>query len=190
MLASQLNVAAATSRIHLHGGRTFLEINRFDRHGALGRSPVATWCSLNAAMVGSAGHPWLEACAKLLPTGWLTTHDLATIQRVWLYGQLIANTDMHDGNLSFQPVLRDGTPAFALAPIYDMLPMLYAPVRGVELPRRQYAPKLPLPADTSAWQAAARAALTFWRTAAADPRIGDDFRRLCEDNGDLLSQLL
>lgn len=47
---------------------------------------------------------------------------------------LIANTDRHYGNIS---LLLDGDD-WALAPAYDMLPMLYAPVGG-ELVARSFA---------------------------------------------------
>ena len=100
---------------------------------------------------------------------------LAAVQRIWLFGQLIANTDMHDGNLSFRPGLE-------LAPVYDMLPMGYAPVRGVELPIKDFVPPLPLPAETDAWLAAARAAGHFWDAAGGDARISKDFRAICTQN--------
>jgi len=69
-----------------------------------------------------------------------------------------------------------------LAPAYDMLPMIYAPQRGVELPPVNFAPRLPLPAEREAWQDAATAAAQFWSRAADDVRISADFRALCVDN--------
>jgi HipA-like C-terminal domain len=190
VLRSELGVAAATSRVHVAGQRTFLEVDRFDRHGALGRSPVISWAALNAALVGLAGRPWTEGVKVLHACGWVDADVLSTVQTVWLYGQLIGNTDMHDGNLSFRPVLDAPTPRLVLAPIYDMLPMRYAPMRGVELPSRTYAPQLPLPAEGAAWQAAARAALCFWQRAAEDVRISGPFRQLCTDNAQTLARLL
>ncbi|UXH78304.1 type II toxin-antitoxin system HipA family toxin YjjJ [Roseateles amylovorans] len=190
VLRSELGVAAATSRVHVAGQRTFLEVDRFDRHGALGRSPVISWAALNAALVGLAGRPWTEGVKVLHACGWVDADVLSTVQTVWLYGQLIGNTDMHDGNLSFRPVLDAPTPRLVLAPIYDMLPMRYAPMRGVELPSRTYAPQLPLPAEGDAWQAAARAALCFWQRAAEDVRISGPFRQLCTDNAQTLARLL
>jgi hypothetical protein len=70
-----------------------------------------------------------------------------------LFGQLTANADMHDGNLSFLPGL-------VSAPAYDMLPMLYAPERGVELPQRLNK-RPPTPAKRDAWQAARPVAQSF-----------------------------
>jgi hypothetical protein len=63
-----------------------------------------------------------------------------------------------------------------------MLPMLYAPQRGVELPPVNFAPRLPLPAEREAWQYAATAADQFWSRVADDARIGAEFRALSADN--------
>jgi hypothetical protein len=90
---------------------------------------------------------------------------------------------MHDGNLAFQPGL-------VLAPVYDMLPMLYAPVTGVELPQRTLSPGLPLPVELSTWRESAGAALVFWQLASQDKRISTDFRRICLVNANLVQALL
>jgi len=95
-----------------------------------------------------------------------------------LFGQLIGNSDMHDGNLSFVP----GAPGLRLAPAYDMLPMLYAPERGVELPHRQFAVRLPLPRERELWHQAAEAATDFWRRAGNDLRVSKGFREICRRN--------
>lgn len=182
-------IDCAHTVVHLHAGRTFLEVDRFDRHGALGRSPMVSWLALNGAFVGDVGRPWAEAVRPLVHKGWLSADDVARILRTWLFGQLIGNTDMHDGNLSFRPVTKGGiATAFDVAPIYDMLPMAYAPVRGVELPPRVYVPRLPLPSENAAWQDAASAALAFWSMAASDLRISVAFRRTCADNEMLLGR--
>ena len=122
--------------------------------------------------------------------GWLSADDVSRILRTWLFGQLIGNTDMHDGNLSFIPVPAADGVVFTVAPIYDMLPMTYAPVRGVELPPRNYVPRLALPTEEAAWRDAAAAALAFWALAADDERISADFRRTCSDNEALLRRLV
>ncbi len=43
------HIHSANSRVLQHGGRTFLELERFDRHGLFGRSPL---CSLDALRCG------------------------------------------------------------------------------------------------------------------------------------------
>ena len=189
-LRDTTGIECAKSEIHVHAGRTFLEVERFDRHGALGRSPMVSWFALNAAFVGDAGRPWAEAVRPLVLRGWLSADEVDRILRTWLFGQLIGNTDMHDGNLSLIPVTDGSGTAFTIAPIYDMLPMMYAPVRGVELPPRSYVPRLPLPAERAAWQEAADAALVFWSMAAIDDRISAEFRQTCADNEALLGKLV
>lgn len=185
-----LGLPAAEARIHQAGGRTFLEVDRFDRHGALGRSPVVSWFTLNASLVSGAGGPWAHSVKALQPAGWIGETALRRVHTLWLFGQLIANTDMHDGNLSFEPDNTPGDrPRLRMAPVYDMLPMAYAPVRGVELPVRTYTPALPLPSESGEWVVAAAAAIAFWSQAAADGRISDDFRRTCETNAALLQRV-
>ncbi len=50
---------------------------------------------------------------------------------------MIANTDMHAGNLAFW--LEDDA-EFRLAPAYDMLPMLWAPTAQGEIVERDFSP--------------------------------------------------
>jgi hypothetical protein len=183
VMAQHLQTDAAASRIYQAAGRTFLEVERFDRHGHLGRSPVCSWAALNAALFGANGLPWTGAAAALHVRKLVDAATQSAIDELWHFGRLIANTDMHDGNLSFRPGL-------ALAPAYDMLPMLYAPARGVELPPRHFSPQLPLPAERRAWVAAAVAAQDFWLRASGDARISDDFRRICEQNRRTLAALV
>ena len=189
-LARQLDLPASSSRILQSRGRTFLEVDRFDRHGLMGRSGVVSWLAVNAAWFGRAGAGWAEAARLLAAQGLVEWPDAERLMRLWHFGQLIANTDMHDANLSFEPARIAGGAGLRMAPVYDMLPMLYAPVRGVELPQRTYAPRLPLPADESAWAEAAPAALAFWQAAADDARISKAFRRTCAANAKALDALL
>lgn len=177
-----LQVPSAESAIYQYGGRTFLEVVRFDRHGDFGRSPVCTLGSLNAALIGSAGGNWPNAVRVLQAAGRLSETDTTKVALIWWFGRLIGNTDMHDGNLAFRPGL-------ALAPAYDMLPMAYAPMRGGELPNREFSPAPPLPAEAPTWIKAAEAAVYFWNTCAEDSRISADFRRICDDNGQNVATL-
>ncbi|WP_242508612.1 HipA domain-containing protein [Rhodocyclus purpureus] len=180
---SQLGVLAATSAIVRACGRTFFEVERFDRHGESGCSPVCTLASINAALIGSAAAPWPRTARRLHARGWLTAEDLARIDLVWSFRRLIGNTDMHEGNLAFRPGLR-------LAPVYDMLPMLYAPLRGGELPARAFSVEPPLPGEAATWRRAAPAAADYWRNCAEDTRISDDFRRICAENAGRIERFL
>ena len=209
VLQDQLGIRAAASRILSSDGRTFLEVARFDRHGLFGRSGLVSWAALDGAFFGTAGRPWGEAGRRLEERGWLSAQEAEQLARLWHFGQLIGNSDMHDGNLSFQlstgPSGSDGAggpqlssqrsvtrqgPSLRLAPVYDMLPMRYAPVQGMELLMRDITPRLPLPSEQAAWQVAARAALVFWQTSAEDPRISAGFRQVCGGNAGVLAGVM
>ena len=174
-----LGIPAAQSTVHQFGGRTFLEVQRFDRQGAHGRAPVCSWQALNAGLFGMSGKSWIAAADALAAKALIDAENREQTKTLWHFGQLIANSDMHDGNLSFFPGLR-------LAPTYDMLPMLYAPERGVELAASTFNPPLPVPAERNSWNVALRAAQRFWGEAAADGRITPDFRRVCAANAEHL----
>jgi hypothetical protein len=181
-IVDTLQLPASQSQIYQIGDRTYYEIERFDRHGEFGRSPVCSWHELNAALFGLSS-TWTEGATRLLAKGFISAETAQQIQLLEQFGRLIANTDMHDGNLAFLPGL-------ILAPAYDMLPMLYAPQRGVELVERVFTPHLPLPKDRPIWIKAATGALVFWQRAAHDPRISEGFRDVCNSNADKIEHLI
>jgi hypothetical protein len=189
-IAEHLAMRASRSVIRRAGGRTFLEVDRFDRHGHLGRSGVISWLAVNAAFFGVSGKNWSDAGRMLLARGWVEQEDADGLARLWHFGQLIANNDMHDANLSFEPAVIEGKEVFRLAPVYDMLPMMYAPARGVELPERSFSPRVPLPDEARAWRVAAAAALSFWQTASIDARISKAFRNTCASNAKTVESLM
>lgn len=182
-LPEGLGIPGARSAIRHHAGRTFLEVVRFDRNGALGRRPVCTLASLDNDLIGRAGAPWPVLAAELIQRGWLPQSAAASISSIWWFGRLIANTDMHLGNLAFFPGL-------GLTPVYDMLPMGYAPQRGGEVPPYEYQPQLPLPREEAVWRKAGEAALIYWRRCAEEARISKGFRAICTTNHGLLQRVL
>jgi len=175
---------AARSRIVEHAGRTFLEVERFDRHGLFGRSRLASLSTLNAALLGAGTSDWVALAERFHAIGLLDATAAGRIRYLWWFGRLIANSDMHTGNLSFVP--SDG---LTLAPAYDMLPMLYAPLPGGELPTRRFEPALPLPPQRPVWLGACRVAIAFWDRAATDQRISAAFRRTCSANAKRLREV-
>jgi hypothetical protein len=184
-------LSVARSRVIKHAGRTFLESERFDRHGDFGRSPVVTLGSVNAALIGSPETGWLTALCAPAAIKLFTTAAINIAEEQYWFGRFIANTDMHSGNLGLRPVAGASGGAFKIAPAYDMLPMQYAPLRGGEVPARDFDPSgfPPPPADREHdWQRILQAAVTFWNAAAADDRITQDFRRLCAENGQALQR--
>jgi hypothetical protein len=183
--ASMPEVESPRSRILQNAGRTFLEVERFDRHGLFGRSRLCSLDTLNAAFLGESTSDWSSVADRLAGLQWLGAHDALRIKHLWWFGRLIANTDMHAGNLSFRP----GATAWALAPAYDMLPMMYAPLAGGEIPPREFTPPVPLPAQQAIWLEACRAATVFWQRAGGDGRIGPSFRSIATANAEALDRL-
>ena len=189
--ATMPGIVSARSRVIAQGGRTFLEVERFDRHGDFGRSPLCALDVLNAALIGDGTMDWPHLTTRLAALDIVSADDVDRVRHLWWYGRLIANTDMHTGNLSFMPHKEgsDKSGRLTLAPLYDMLPMRYAPLAGGEVPSREFAPALPLPAEREAWRAACGAAIGFWREAAGDGRISEGFRGVCAVNGDEVERL-
>jgi hypothetical protein len=181
VIRGQLGLESAETTIVRAGGRTFLEVRRFDRHGATGRSAVCSWSALDGGLFGMGNRPWTEVAKVLHESQFLDEDQRHRIERLWFFGRLIANADMHPGNLSFRP-------GFTLAPAYDMLPMLYAPGRGVELATRAFAPAPPIPTERPSFASALPAAVAFWEAAAADARISPAFRAICGANAHRLRQ--
>ena len=170
-------VQAARSRIVEHAGRTFLESERFDRAGLHGRLAACGLDAIDPAFVGARDTSWNALAGRLQQQGLVDAAAVARIERLWWYGRLIANNDMHLGNLSFF-VDRGLRPA----PAYDMLPMFYAPLPGGEVPARAFSPPLPQPDQVPAWRDACGAATSFWTRASEDRRISDPFRAICRQN--------
>ncbi|MCD2513295.1 type II toxin-antitoxin system HipA family toxin YjjJ [Comamonas endophytica] len=119
-------VPAARSAIVDSAGQRFLEVVRFDRIGALGRSALLSLAALDAEFVGQGGN-WFDSTQALAREGQVLPEAVAQVQLLWAYGVLIGNTDMHAGNLSFTS--ESGRP-YRLAPAYDMTPMAFAPRTG------------------------------------------------------------
>jgi hypothetical protein len=117
-------IAAAASRIIDHGAQRFLEVERFDRVGPLGRRGLLSLAALDAEFTGAAPAGWPTVTQRLAQARIITPEATVGAQLLWAFGTLIGNTDMHTGNLSF--LSEHGRP-YALAPAYDMTPMAFAP---------------------------------------------------------------
>jgi serine/threonine protein kinase HipA of HipAB toxin-antitoxin module len=175
---AQSGISSVRSEVVDTEDRLFLQIERFDRIGLAGRRGAVALDAWEAESVG-AGGSWSETAARLCEQSIIGEDTRNQIQFLELFGRLIGNSDMHLGNLS---LLTDGVRAQRLAPVYDMLPMCYAPRHGEIQPRRLDLPE-PHPSMATAWQAASEIALAFWREVAADERISDGFRAIAAEAG-------
>ena len=177
-------IPAARTQVLEAGGRQFLEVARFDRIGARGRSGLISLAALDDEFVGER-RDWLSSALALERLGWIERGDVERVGWLQAFGGFIANADMHFGNLSF---LYEGQRPLALAPAYDMLPMLYWPRRG-ELPTADFAPPPPPARALAPARQARRAAIEFWRRVAGDDRIAVGMREIAQRNARALEQL-
>ena len=122
---------------------------------------------------------WAATAQRMAERQLLRPGDARTLRLLEAYGQLIANTDRHYGNISL--ILNNDD--WTLSPTYDMLPMLYAPVGG-ELVARDFAQRAlqPSTATLSEWAQAQALAHRFWQAVAQDARVSAPFRAIAQEN--------
>lgn len=156
----------------------FLESVRFDRIGEHGRVGLVSLEALDVEFSGSGGANWVTAAERLLQQKIIAHHTCQAICLFWAFGRLIANSDMHQGNLSF---LRTEQWPTVLAPLYDMLPMAFAPANSGNM--RQTALEIRLGNEVSGiiWRQAERMALVFWQLTAEHPQISESFRAIASE---------
>jgi len=184
-LASQAlkkcGIAVPDTRIVLSEKRCYLQSARFDRVGAKGRIAAASFDAIDNGFIG-AHQNWSASAGKLRALGLITAECEAQVKLVEWFGRCIANTDMHFGNLSFLWNKADEHIQLNLAPIYDMLPMLYAPEKSEVVTRSFVVPQ------GGGMALAKDAALAFWQELAANPAVSDLFRSIAAENSKLLGK--
>lgn len=166
---------AARSHVVQAGGRTFLEVERFDRQGALGRRGTVSLGTLDAEFSGVAG-AWLPTVQALVRAGRVPASVEEEVATRAAFGELIGNADMHRYNLEFFTsgrLVGSGLVVTGLAPVFDMLPMSLAP-RSNELVRHEV--ELPTPRPGRAWRRAFELAVRFWGRVQGSARVSEDMR--------------
>ncbi len=166
-------IPACRSSVLDFGGRSFLEVERFDRVGAAGRRGVISLLALDVARYGLLDR-WPNCAIRLAADRVLSQEDVDRIRLLEAFGRLIANTDRHFGNLGLFDRY-DGR--FDLAPVYDMLPMLFAPANDQIVDRAFEAPN-PTAETLPAWPRASKLAEAYWERIVADDRLSHEFRVL------------
>ncbi len=146
----------------------------FDRVGARGRKAVLSLFALGAEYLGYIDN-WTRASLDLLHEKHINEEDARRMRWLDTFGQLIGNTDRHFGNLSF---FVGETGPLQLAPVYDMLPMIFAP-QGTNLVERRFAPQPPTAENFDVWSDAVRQALVYWGRLAESRELSCGFRELC-----------
>jgi hypothetical protein len=164
---------ACNSRVLVSADRTYLEVERFDRYGREGRGGVTSLMAIDLTIHAELDN-WVAAARRMRANHSIDAATLEHIRLIATFGELIANTDRHFGNLAFHD---DYSGSFRLAPVYDMLPMLFAPLNEQILPR-VYAVPAPTANSQSVWRQALALALRYWQLLAEDQRISEDFRAI------------
>ena len=127
----EAGIPAAKTQVLDHAGQRFLEVERFDRIGNLGRRALYSLAALDAEFVGAGMDSWPIIARQLVIGGLIRPEAADVANLLWAFGTLIGNSDMHSGNLSF--VAEHGRP-YDIAPAYDMTPMTFAPRSGGGIP--------------------------------------------------------
>lgn len=173
-LLAENGIASCNSRLLEQDGRVFLECERFDRVGANGRQGLVSLYALDTTRYGQLDS-WTAAAERLVDDALLSPEDASRVRQVDAFGALIGNTDRHFGNLS---LFDDHDGPFRLAPIYDMLPMLFAPLDGQVL-ERSFAPPPARAAWLASWRSARQLAESYWDQLANQADLSAGFRRIC-----------
>ena len=127
----EAGIPAAKTQVLDHAGQRFLEVERFDRIGNLGRRALYSLAALDAEFVGAGMDSWPIIARQLVIGGLIHPEAADDANLLWAFGTLIGNSDMHSGNLSF--ISEHGRP-YNIAPAYDMTPMTFAPRSGGGIP--------------------------------------------------------
>ena len=164
-------IAASRSLLFEAADRVFLESERFDRVDEQGRRGVVSLFALDTVHYGQLDS-WTQCAERLRTDLLLSNEDAENVRFLDAFGALIANTDRHFGNIS---LLDRYQGQLELAPVYDMLPMLFAP-QDDQLIARSFEPPSPKAAWLSVWAGARALAESYWARLAQDPDISADFR--------------
>lgn len=164
---------ASRSRVERFADRMFLEVERFDRAGLDGRVGVTSLCAIDADQYGKLDN-WIDSATRLHNDRRIDSATLELVRLVSTFGAMVANTDRHFGNIAFYDTY-DGR--YSLAPVYDMLPMLFAPEHDQVL-ARVFKPPDPTSDTLLAYGRARSLAEDYWHRCAQDLRISDEFRAI------------
>jgi HipA-like C-terminal domain len=177
-------IPTARSEIHQFKGATFLQLDRFDRQGLNGRVGVTSLLSIDTTQYGMLDN-WIASAIRLHRDRRIDASTLEMIRLIYTFGGLTANTDRHFGNLAMFDRYDGG---FHLAPVYDMLPMLFAP-QNDQITARVFEPANPTADTMTAYRHARDLAEQYWALLSSDTRMSADFRAIAKTCGETLAPL-
>ena len=171
-------------------GSRYLEVERFDRVNRLGRRGVISLYAINCHYLGHDFDNWSRAAQRMLDEPDLSMEAAQAERMIWLdtFGDLIGNTDRHFGNLCF--FTEDSRPLrLTLTPVYDMLPMVFAP-KDANLVERQFVPQPPTALNLHLWHDAAQHALRYWSRLCETDALSLGFRQITLSCRSTLAELV
>jgi hypothetical protein len=178
----ELGVAHADTQVLETPLRTFLLSRRFDRHARSGWRHVVAADAVHDHFVHAPRQHWIGTCRALVKLGMLSADGLETVVHAYLFGQLIGNTDMHFGNLSFW-VDDVSRPRFEPAPMYDMLPMMWRPnIHSGSLDAQPLRPPVAVTGCDAQAQEVRGWAVDYWQRACTMDTLGPDLQAACAVN--------
>ncbi len=182
----EAGIAASATQVLETGARIYLQVRRFDRvvpdrvapdramGGAMGRAPLVSMAGIDG-LLGALDKNWTHATLLLRDQNLLSNADWQTVCLLDVFGALIGNSDRHPGNLS---LVWDKDGRFTLAPVYDMLPMMYQPTRQGEVVPREFDVRVLDRLDLGCLDQARGLAMMFWQKVEQDLRISADMRQI------------
>ena len=178
VLRGQGIASAQTQLVHT-ARRTYLQSARFDRIGLAGKRHVVATSAVHDEFVKAPRRHWVATCQALAAQKLLASQHLNDVARTYLFGQFIANTDMHFGNLSF--FVDDVTrPVLVPTPVYDMLPMKWRPsIHDGALDVTPVQAPMQLVGFEAQTEWAKACAIHYWERAAQLPDLSPELRAAC-----------
>ncbi len=185
----EAGIAASVTELIETDVRIYLQARRFDRvapdgvmGGVIGRAPVVSMAGIDG-LLGALDKNWTHATLLLRDQNQLSAADWQTVCLLDVFGALIGNSDRHPGNLS---LVWDKDGRFTLAPVYDMLPMLYQPTRQGEVVPREFDVRVLDRLDLRCLDQARGLAMAFWQKVEQDLRISADMRQIARQHATII----
>ena len=169
--------SVSPTRLLEFDSQIFLIVQRFDRVGERGRRPYIALGWLDDEFIGRRRNV-RESAHRLQEQERITPQDCDTIQVASFFGDFIGNTDQHFGNTSFSWNNR----GFFLAPLYDVLPMHYAPSALGQFRSDTHPEPVRFPEHADAYDHARILAERYWSQVQDDSAYSADFRSIAGRN--------
>jgi len=174
----EAGIPSAKTVVFSERGRFFLESERFDRT-AKGRRAMVSLAALDLEFIGF-GSGWVRCVSELHKHQKVSGDTLIIVSVLEMFGKMIGNSDMHLGNLSF--FADKGYKKFSIAPVYDMLPMYFAPTSQGEIVNKELKIPTPTPENINCWTKAREIAERFWKEVVLSELISEDFKTIAQKN--------